>query len=145
MNLFCQCRYCRRLRLACLSASMSISVCLHGSLGPYISCSGADTHMKPRRWKASELLCHSLQQLKARGALTLERLGPQVPCSAWLHRKAPGCTQTWRPDLFWTFHLMSEVENVPWAVLTRRHENFTLKLRAHCTMEVSEENGPSTV
>lgn len=56
------------------------------------------------------------QQLQSKGALAFQRLGPQVPRSAWMHRKAAGCSQTCRPVLFWTFHLMSDVENVPAAV-----------------------------
>lgn len=77
----------------CVCVCICVYIC-------HISSGAADTHMKPRRWKACRLLCYPLQQHQRRGALPFKHLGPQVPCSACLHRKARGCSQTCRPILF---------------------------------------------
>lgn len=108
----------------CCVYSVCVYVCVRPckSVRPNILQPCRYTHVKALRWKASELLCHPAQRLQARGALASERLGPQVPCSARPHRKAPGCSQTWRPVLFQSFHLRSAVDDVPWAILTRSTE-----------------------
>lgn len=56
-----------------------------------------------------------------RGCSSLQAAASLGTFLSRLHRKAPGCWQTCRPTLFWTFYLTSDVENMPWAVSNMQH------------------------